>query len=359
MDFLSFANSTLGGSLDGQTPPNPYKQLPFLVFRDRFGENLSHPTSTSLLVDDVVFNRAQVQAMRPLRSLRWRELTIAPSLHAHCAGTCTFRILSLRLCRPKMTQLAMLMRKRTNFPVSTVLIAVLFRRHDGAASTGPFLGLTDERPRKRGKYNKRSDKDYTARLAAAVNVCLNNLAVDPKKPDYANVALLYDLKDATLRRHVDAAQNGVEVKNPGRQTHLTSADEAALIEWLKVVAVLGWPATKRTIMSKARQIAEKRHKPFTKGSPSRRWYRSFKSRHPDVCKRRPRTLTRDHANIRPEILIEFVDLLEKTIKDNNIDISMIANMDETGAIDLFRIVIQFCAIRSLQTWRNQGRSARS
>lgn len=72
---------------------------------------------------------------------------------------------------------------------------------------------------------------------------------------FSAVATNFGVHRNTLRAHVDAAAKGQTVPPPGRAGLLTMNEEEAIIVWLLFLARIRFPATKRMIWSKAREIA--------------------------------------------------------------------------------------------------------
>jgi len=128
-----------------------------------------------------------------------------------------------------------------------------------AADTDVKLVAKTDRARKRNedrmaereakKQAKAAGKDKMARLSSAVDARLENLS-----RSYGSLAEFYEVSSTTLKAHCEARSKGATAA-PGRKTVLC-AEEDALVVWVVFLARIRFPATRRMIWLKAKEIAE-------------------------------------------------------------------------------------------------------
>jgi hypothetical protein len=176
-------------------------------------------------------------------------------------------------------------------------------------------------------------QDHEAALANAANAYIEGQKSTQKeeKKSYAKVAAEFDVAETTLKRGVKRVTKGETLKRPGRDTKLTAIEELALVLWILLCARLRFPVTKRMILIKASEIAALSGRPFRKDRPSDKWWKAFKTRHPEVRLRRVKALSKQRsAAATRDMLNTFYADLQWLINTNKLSGDRIFNMDETG-----------------------------
>lgn len=107
----------------------------------------------------------------------------------------------------------------------------------------------------------------------------------------------------------------------GVKTALTEDEELALCNYISYMANRGFPLTIQQLIGFAWCIAREHGKEsvFTKSGPSRKWWKGFKNRHPDLSLRRPDPLDRGRAcfgNV--NAIRDYFQLLKETIESNDL-----------------------------------------
>lgn len=209
---------------------------------------------------------------------------------------------------------------------------------------------------KRGPYGQYSEAQFNN----AVNRVLGTYAEKPgKKWSIRHAAWIEKVPFSTLRRAVRAHQSGKPRRKAGCRTALTQAEEAALIIWITVVALLGFPASKRTIAGKAGAILQLRGGKFRtySGRASRSWWKSFRKRHPELVYKGVKQIPEHTARVSKDDLLSFWEKLVLLVARHQLKPDQIYNADETGVSKLGSdsskalVPAELEAVRRMKEWR--------
>ncbi|XP_059073557.1 uncharacterized protein LOC131874281 [Cryptomeria japonica] len=120
-------------------------------------------------------------------------------------------------------------------------------------------------------------------------------------------------------------------KRRGPPTILSLEEELEIVDWCKDMAQLGHGLEIIQLKLHVAHICETRPNPFKNGFPGRSWWTGFRKRHPDLTIRVAEGLDRDRAvMLRPSIMTDFYDNLEKLYNASEYGPTKIWNCDETG-----------------------------
>jgi hypothetical protein len=175
------------------------------------------------------------------------------------------------------------------------------------------------RPAKYKTYNKNNF------VSAVADVNDNNVSC-------AEAAKKWSVNGRTLQEHIAKLRKGIPIRKAGAPTTLTATEEQSIENWAKLCGLLGFPATKRSVIAKAQQILKTRNASFKSktGRASRSWWRSFRKRHPGVKYVRPKALKRELAAVTREAIQSFYVELNRVRNLYSIRDDMVFNLDETG-----------------------------
>lgn len=125
------------------------------------------------------------------------------------------------------------------------------------------------------------------------------------------------------------------VAKMGVQTALTTEEESALVNYIDYMANRGFPLSIPQVLGFAWYIAKEKGKgdSFQKTGPSRKWWRGFKRRHPNLGLRRPDALDRGRASMgNVNSLRDYFELLKETLDSNGLTDkpTQIYNCDEAA-----------------------------
>ena len=162
-------------------------------------------------------------------------------------------------------------------------------------------------------------------ITDALNRCKSGMSV-------RKAATLCKVPRTTLSRRLKLKGRS----NPwGKAPQLDENDELKLIQYAQERATMGLGCTRKSFRRYAGQLADKRGKPFAKGTPSLKWWTLFRRRHPNLTLRQPEptSLARQQATHHGNTAISnyfhqlgsVLDALQ--MKDTP---KCIYNMDETG-----------------------------
>ena len=120
--------------------------------------------------------------------------------------------------------------------------------------------------------------------------------------------------------------------NPGPRPYLNKTEESELSQFLKKCSSIGYGKTRKDVMSIVGSVASNKGV-LKKGCISDGWWRRFIQRQNDLVLRKGDStayLRMDAVN--EETLKQYYDLLEDTLKENNLmsSPSCVYNVDETG-----------------------------
>ncbi|KAM5350157.1 hypothetical protein ACJ41O_006662 [Fusarium nematophilum] len=160
----------------------------------------------------------------------------------------------------------------------------------------------------------------------------------PSRPhSIEDVARLHNANKPLTAKYVYLLKAGqplpVEKRKPatgGRPQALTSAEERALIEFIKSVEKSAFQVTEACILNYASFL--RRHRIGISAAPvSTSWARRFKKRHPEIQCTKPKVkeISRAGAELDIERLDRWYDDLERTIKEKNIRPQNYWNFDES------------------------------
>lgn len=180
-----------------------------------------------------------------------------------------------------------------------------------------------QRRRPRREELPSTDSNYSDNLTLAYNE-LSELKESGQPINIARTALKYQVKESTLRYRL---KNGNTSKIEARITQqlLNESQEGVLTEWAAFWGAEGRPITDRRLRLKAQLIAG------TERPPSRKWYRSFIKRHPDLKVGRGSGLDPKRAKCFNRANMDsYFDGLKVIVRKFKIKPSNWHNMDEKG-----------------------------
>ncbi|XP_057842521.2 uncharacterized protein LOC131051937 [Cryptomeria japonica] len=120
-------------------------------------------------------------------------------------------------------------------------------------------------------------------------------------------------------------------KRRGPPTILSLEEEIEIVDWCKDMAQLGHELEIIQLKSHVAHICETRPNPFNNGIPGTSWWAGFHKHHPDLTIRTIEGLDRDRVvMLRPSIVTDFYDNLEKLYNASENGPTKIWNCDETG-----------------------------
>ncbi|XP_053376472.1 uncharacterized protein LOC128547525 [Mercenaria mercenaria] len=130
-----------------------------------------------------------------------------------------------------------------------------------------------------------------------------------------------------------------ERTSPGTKPVLTSAEETVLVDYLKLMASIGYPVSREELLLEVKKILDidGHSNLFKNNKPGKDWFYSFKKRHPDVSERTAMNLGHQRAIVNLamvegwyaglyEYLKSEVQDYENLVKDPR----RIFNADESG-----------------------------
>lgn len=134
-------------------------------------------------------------------------------------------------------------------------------------------------------------------------------------------AKLYDVPRGTLTDRYNGVRTRAEAHE--HEQLLSTAQEAVVVDWIKVMAKRGIPMTPSMVRDHVASI--------TGGPVGESWVKRFKKRHPDLKVKWTTSLEKCRAKcLNPTLVNEFYDLLEEIIKQYSIVQENVYNMDEKG-----------------------------
>ncbi|MEW8546491.1 MAG: hypothetical protein AB2693_23480 [Candidatus Thiodiazotropha sp.] len=130
-----------------------------------------------------------------------------------------------------------------------------------------------------------------------------------------------------------------EHTKPGSKPTLTVAEEGVLVNYIKLMAEVGYPVSRRELKTEVKKILDRdgRKNPFKDNMPGDDWYDGFCKRHPEIKERKPQALGKERAIISFEMVENWFrclqTYLQKEIADPESlvrDPRRIFNADESG-----------------------------
>lgn len=159
--------------------------------------------------------------------------------------------------------------------------------------------------------------------------------VQEKRCSIRHAAKIYDIPKSTL---IDRLRE--KYKNPGNiggPTIFTIAEENILVKWIIEMGELGFPVTKSQLLESVTKLVQNlnRENPFKNNQPGKKWYNGFLSRHPEVSKRVPQSLSSCRALVSEENIRNWFSKIRKYLEENNLldvinDDRRVFNCDESG-----------------------------
>ena len=160
---------------------------------------------------------------------------------------------------------------------------------------------------------------------------------------YTSACVRYDVPRSSLHKVVKARSNwNIQADVPhrcGRPPALSKEEEELLVGLLVQHSSKGTPLTDKHLEEAVRSLVltmppvRREHLPFRGGTPGRKWKRGFRARHRQVisfgrpCRQEAERFKACNA----ETLTTHFAVLDKLIRDHNLDASNIYNLDEVGA----------------------------
>ncbi|KAI8487035.1 hypothetical protein Bbelb_352950 [Branchiostoma belcheri] len=152
----------------------------------------------------------------------------------------------------------------------------------------------------------------------------------------------------------------------GRPPKLSSEDETALVQYPMYMATKGFPLTAGVMKALAKEVDKESSKQrgeeprFGGKTLGKKWWKSFRLRHPEISLRTPDSLDRARAAMsNKSVVIDHYNKLGEIIENNNLSDRpyLIYNADETGmALDARRFALRdWLQTGSDVTYRTQKR----
>ena len=86
---------------------------------------------------------------------------------------------------------------------------------------------------------------------------------------------------------------------PGAKSTLTGAAEGVLVNYIKLMAEVGYPVSRQELKNEVKKILDRdgRKTPFKSNMPGDDWYDAFCRRHPDIKERKPQALRKEREQL--------------------------------------------------------------
>ncbi|KAE8983832.1 hypothetical protein PR002_g23133 [Phytophthora rubi] len=132
----------------------------------------------------------------------------------------------------------------------------------------------------------------------------------------------------TILKWVASAKQGksLEPARPGPKTLLPPEAESHIYDWMVGRQLTGFPADRRQILRKAKEVALL----VCAQNVWDGWYRCFLERHPTLAKRSAQSLSLKCNNVTSDDLATLFNTLGNLVVERNLDSSRVINMDETA-----------------------------
>lgn len=148
-----------------------------------------------------------------------------------------------------------------------------------------------------------------------------------------HAAAQYDIPPSTLHDHISGKVSAGAVS--GAPRYLDEREEKELVEFLLGCAEVGYPKTVKEVRVIVGKIIAKKQKQDveTIAPVSHGWWEKFQKRHQELSLRSSESLSQRRAMaMNPAVLNRYFDLLEDTVKGNNLHKrpALIFNCDESG-----------------------------
>ena len=170
-----------------------------------------------------------------------------------------------------------------------------------------------------------------SKVASAVSVVQSG-AMSKRK-----AALTFGIPRSTL---LDKLSGKAPVgTNPGKPCVLNAAEESVLVDYVKLMASIGYPLKRKELCFEVKKVLDNdgRKTPFNENLPGKHWYRLFSKRHPDLCERSAMALGHQRSHINLEMIEGWFNGLTSYLKKEVPDVDAflrdprrIFNADESG-----------------------------
>lgn len=148
-------------------------------------------------------------------------------------------------------------------------------------------------------------------------------------------AIKHGISRTTLQRKLKGETSDLSTKmGPG--TIFSEDQENVIIKWIKATAKAGFPISKETLMCSVGKLAQELGLLFGANiMPGRKWYASFRRRHPEIADRASQNLTVQRRAVNQENISGWFHEVWNYIKDNKLepvfeDPKRVFNCDETA-----------------------------
>ena len=122
----------------------------------------------------------------------------------------------------------------------------------------------------------------------------------------------------------------------GHQVALSTSEETSLANYINYMHEHRFPITKLQVMGLAWAIdmdKPRESRVFGETGPSNKWWRGFKSRHPNLTLRKPESVDRGRVlNATKDVIDDYFDTLESIIATNDIGPHATYNCDEASVL---------------------------
>lgn len=123
----------------------------------------------------------------------------------------------------------------------------------------------------------------------------------------------------------------------GPQPVLGTEAENMLANWIKGLALRGFPVSRLNLITSVQQIVKDLHleSKFPNGMPGKKWLNLFLQRNPEISDRKPEKLSKVRANVTEQYIRSWFSEVKDYAEKNNLtevllDPSRIFNLDETA-----------------------------
>lgn len=206
----------------------------------------------------------------------------------------------------------------------TTLWRALIRVIDCSVSFGGSLGFSDLPQPFLSRKPKKYTPDDLRRAAFAVANDVFTLGV---------AACLYNIPVNTLKDHVEAVKSGRVIRpRGGPDGKVPLDDQAILVRWAQLRALLRFPVSPKQLRVCAGKFAAANHTPFKRGPASRNWYnRVFwpKWKH-ELQSVKPSKIKPGQCALTPETLQQTYDIFVRLNEEYGLTAADWYNFDELG-----------------------------
>ena len=143
----------------------------------------------------------------------------------------------------------------------------------------------------------------------------------------------FNVPYATLHSRIKGKYS-INVK-PGPKSIFSKEEELELIKGIFHASQSGFPLTKEDLLESVQNIVLKTNRttPFTKGRPSKHWYKAFLRKNPDLSEKMYQNLTKRRASATEESLRKWFAEIKVYLESKNlvnIGPERIFNLDESA-----------------------------